>query len=499
LKTSAAALAVIVALAVVGAASAQEAPSAVAAPADWGLALAEDARAFHDLIADSHPGPVDADNPGFGGLLAGGLRTALDRAQTADSYADWYFALQEFSSSFDDGHLGLGNFQPMGHVWASQWPGFLTGLSSGADGEQHRVVFNRDPDAPPVGAVLVSCDGRPAAALAEEMAGRAAGRWSLASRRMAYAPTVFIDQTNPYVRRPEQCLFAVDGSEQRYDLVWRDLPNDVRNEGFAAARSPRHTAPIALRSWDRGFWVELGGFDGNPESADGVRLTPLKAEIAARADEIRSAPAVVFDLRGNNGGSSAWLRAMAESLWGEAWVAAHAARSSGVEWRASADNLATIESYKAELGGDPEIMTWLVRITDGLAETRAAGRELWLQAEDDDDRPAAPAVTPMHARTWVLTDYGCASACLDAVDLLKALGAIHVGQQTSADTVYMETRSQPLPSGRVTARVPMKVYRGRARGNNQPAVPAHTWTGALSDTAGLEAWIAELDAAASSR
>jgi hypothetical protein len=498
LKTSAAALAVIAALAVVGAASAQEAPSAVAAPADWGLALAEDARAFHDLIADSHPGPVDADNPGFGALLADGLRTALDRAQTADSYADWYFALQEFSSSFDDGHLGLGNFQPMGHVWTSQWPGFLTGLSSGADGEQHRVVFNRDPDAPPVGAVLVSCDGRPPAALAEEMAGRAAGRWSLASRRMAYAPTVFIDQTNPYVRRPEQCLFAVDGSEQSYDLVWRDLPNDVRNEGFAAARSPRHTAPIALRRWDRGFWVELGGFDGDPDSADGVRLTPLKAEVAARANEIRTAPAVVFDLRGNNGGSSSWLRAMAESLWSEAWVAAHAPRSIGVEWRASAGNLATIESYKAELGGDPEIMTWLVRITDGLTETRAAGRELWLQASDE--APAiTPAATPMQARTYVLTDYGCASACLDAVDLLKALGAIHVGQQTSADTVYMETRSQPLPSGRATARVPMKVYRGRARGNNQPAVPVQTWTGALSDTAGLEAWIAELDAAASSR
>ena len=498
MKTTAAALALVAALAGAGSAFAQEPAPPVATPADWGQALGEDARAFHDLIADSHPGPVDVENPGFGALLAGGLRTALDRAQTADSYADWYFALQEFSSSFDDGHLSLGDFQPMGHVWTSQWPGFLTGLSSGADGEQHRVVFNRDPDAPPVGAVLVSCDGRPAAALAEEMAGRAAGRWSLASRRMAYAPTVFIDQTNPYVRRPEQCLFAVDGSERTFDLVWRDLPAEVRDEGFAAARSPRHTAPIALRTWGRGFWVELGGFDGDPDSADGVRLTPLKAEIATRTDEIRTAPAVVFDLRGNRGGSSAWLRAMAETLWGEDWVEAHAPQSSGVEWRASAGNLATIEGYKAELGGDPDIMKWLVRITDGLTEAQAAGRELWLQA-DDDAPTIAPAATPMQARTWVLTDYGCASACLDAVDLLKALGAVQIGQETSADTVYMEIRSQPLPSGRATARVPMKVYRGRARGNNETAVPVHAWTGALSDTAGIEAWVAQLDAAASSR
>lgn len=496
MNPTAAALAFIAALATAGASFAQDAP--VAAPADWGQALREDARAFHDRIADSHPGPVDAENPGFSALLEAGLRTALARAETADDYADWYFALQEYAASFDDGHLSLSNYQPMGQVWTSQWPGFLTGLETADGAERHRVVFSRDPAAPPMGAVLVSCDGRSAQAVAEEMAGRAAGRWSLRSRRMAYAPTVFVDQTNPYVRRPEDCVFNVDGTERSYRLAWRDLPAEVRDEGFAAARGERYTAPIGLRAWERGFWVELGGFNGDPESEDGVRLVPLKAEIAARADELRNAPVVVFDLRGNHGGSSAWMHAMAESLWGEDWVAAHEAQSEAVEWRASADNLATVESYKAQLGGDPEIMAWLVEITDGLTATRAAGGELWRQA-DDEVRPAAPAATPMRARTYVLTDYGCASACLDAVDLLTSLGAVQVGQETSADTVYMEVRSGPLPSGRVNANIPMKVYRGRARGNNETAVPAHEWTGALADTAGIEAWIAGLDAEAARR
>jgi len=386
----------------------------------------------------------------------------------------------------------------MGHVWTSEWPGFLTGLQADEQGERHRVVFNRDPAAPPVGSVLMSCDGRPPEALAEEIAGRAAGRWTLRSRRMSYASTLFIDQNNPYVRRPEACVFAVDGVERSYRLAWRDLPSEVRDEGFAAARSPRHKAPIELREWDRGYWIGLGGFNGDPESPDGLLLTPLKAEVAARADVLRAAPVVVFDLRGNSGGSSSWMHAMAESLWGEEWVAAHAPQSSGVEWRASAANLEAIESYKARLGGDLEIMAWLVKITDGLTATRAAGGELWLQA-DDEPRPAAPASTPMQARVYVLTDYGCASACLDAVDLLKAMGAVQVGQETSADTVYMEIRGGRLPSGRVSANVPMKVYRGRARGNNETYVPDHEWTGALADTGGLEAWIARLDAATASR
>jgi hypothetical protein len=56
----------------------------------------------------------------------------------------------------------------------------------------------------------------------------------------------------------------------------------------------------------------------------------------------------------------------------------------------------------------------------------------------------------------------------------------------------MEIRYIPLPSGRATAYVPMKVYRGRPRANNEPAVPDHAWAGALTDTPGIERWIGQL-------
>lgn len=471
-------------------AAALTATAAQAAEPDWGAALSQDARSFHDLILDSHPGPVDPENPGFKPLLERGLKTALARAKTARTYPDYYFALQEYAASFDDGHLGLYKYPTGDFVFTSRWPGFLTGLR----GERHQVVFREDEAAPPVGATLVSCDGRPADALAAEFVGRGAGRWSLRSRRESYGATLFVDQGNPYVRRPERCVFEADGARRTYALAWRDLPKETRDRGFAAAASPRFTTPIELRPYgDGGYWIGLGSFDSDPTSKAGLELTALTKEIQARAPELRSAPVVVFDLRGNNGGSSSWIKSVAEALWGPEHVAARAPRSSGIDWRVSDGNIAHMAFLhdnfaKAEIP-DQDMLAWIDRAAAGLKAAKAEGRPYWRQASEEGDAPAVAPVTAMKARAVVFTDFACASACLDAVDLLTALGAVQLGQETSADTAYMEVRQERLPGDRITAYVPVKVYRGRARGSNVPAVPAARYGGDLRDTAAVEAFV----------
>ncbi|HWW11555.1 MAG TPA: hypothetical protein VN018_03490, partial [Brevundimonas sp.] len=229
-------------------------------PASWGQALREDAQAFHDVVAENHPGPVDVQNPAFNVSLEDGLALALDRARTADSYSAWRAALTEYAASFDDGHLGLKDIRDNTAATPITWPGFLVGLRSAPGGDRYEVAFNRDAAAPPVGAVLVSCDGRPADVLAQEMIGREAGRWSLRSTRVSHAVWTFVDTGNPYVRRPEQCDFTVDGGTTRHALSWRPLAPADRDAGISAASGQRFTASTALRSWDRGLWIELGDF-----------------------------------------------------------------------------------------------------------------------------------------------------------------------------------------------------------------------------------------------
>jgi hypothetical protein len=315
----------------------------------------------------------------------------------------------------------------------------------------------------------------------------------LQSRRQAFSNALFVEQTNPYVQRPQGCVFTVDGQEQAFDLNWRDAPGPLLNEAFAATRSPRFTAPLEVRPFGtNGYRIGLGSFEPDATSEDGQRLTALQAEIEAQAEAIRNAGTVVFDLRGNNGGSSGWIYAQARALWGADWVTAKRPQSKGVDWRASKGNLDRIISLRSQVGENPQLIAYVETVSAGLTGALERGEPLWRQAASDTPRPVG-AVSAMKAQVFVLTDYDCASACLDAVDVLKALGAVQVGQETSADTLYMDVRYTPLPSGRVEMAIPNKVYRGRARGNNEPAVPAHVWTGALDDTAGIEAWIAGLN------
>ena len=71
-------------------------------------------------------------------------------------------------------------------------------------------------------------------------------------------------------------------------------------------------------------------------------------------------------------------------------------------------------------------------------------------------------------------------------------GVTHVGQETSADAIYIDNRAVRLPSELGLLGFSMKVYRGRVRGHNESYMPQHEWTDDITDTPQLERWIATL-------
>jgi hypothetical protein len=463
---------------------------------DWSVALRQDAQALHDDIAANHPGPVNRADPKFGKRNDAQLAIALERARTARSYADYFFALREYVASFDDGHMGFGAFGYTPNDF--HWPGFLTRYDSQGD---VRVAVSDEPSKVPVGAKLLGCDGMTAKRYAAATVGRMWGRWKLRSQRLNFGTDLFLDEGSRYIPRARHCRFAVDGKRREVVLEWRaisarDFMSRYRN---VTRELPRSFAARTLADGTR--WYAMPSFNGDPQSEAGKALPAMLATMRSERTALAAAPRIVLDLRGNGGGSSDWSRQVAEILWGRAAIERLPRSDVQVDWRVSAANLESIKaSYSRRTSGNalsPEQRRWYESVIKGLTAALKRGDKLWRQRDDDaEDKPvragAETPPAPLSGPVYLVTDAHCGSACLDAVDLWRELGAVHVGQTTSADTLYMEIRELRLPSGVTGVSMPMKVYRGRPRKSNEPVVPVRPFNGDIGDTAALERWIAGL-------
>ncbi|RZL85607.1 MAG: hypothetical protein EOP66_00940 [Sphingomonas sp.] len=303
-------------------------------PRDWAATLRTDAQAYHDQIADNHPGPYNKLDPGFARRNDAGLDLALRRAATVRDYPGYLWAMRGYVASFNDGHVALDLDQPV--ALPIDWPGFLTGF----DGTGRQVVMTRADDAPlPLGAQLVSCDGIDAERLTARNVGAFRGRWKLVSQRATNGGRLFLDAANPYIKRPVRCRFNVGGKPEDVTLGWRDLPDADFDTRFAATAPRAHPAFAARTLADGTRWFSLPGFNGDPDSADAKALASIIKSMTKEAGAVAAAPRIVLDLRGNGGGSSDWSYQIAAILWGQAAVNALPSGSEGVDWRASAGNM----------------------------------------------------------------------------------------------------------------------------------------------------------------
>lgn len=467
-------------------------PAAAQDP-DWSATLRKDAQGLHDTYLDSHPGPVDPRDPGFKVALEAGLKAAMERADKTTAYAGYRAAMNEYIASFNDGHVQLGATDKAPPL-PTAWPGFVTRMTLD---DRHVVAVRLDETtAPPLGAELLACDGKPAASLADERIARLVGRWNLRTQHYFRGPRLFVDYGDPWAPPPKACDFSVAGQSRTYTLAWRPITFDALTPKLTAAVG-RFTAPIEVRSFrPRRWWIALGSFNSTPGSDDAKKLTALLAEVDAKKAELRAADLIVLDLRGNNGGSSHYSKRVAEAIWGQDWIAAKEVQTGAVDWRASEANAAFLAEFgaglKAQPGYDKEQVGWIEGAVAGMRGAQAKGEPLWREAAEPESKRPAHAAPLTRARVVFITDSGCASACLDAADLWRAVGAVHVGQETGADSLYMDVRLQVLPSGLLRVTVPMKVYRARPRGSNVPYRPHIAYPGDLADTGALETWILNL-------
>lgn len=444
-------------------------PPPVQPEPDWRGLAQQDVRAAYDIFADSHPGMHDPTNRGFPALLARARDQALAAAARGNGRRGYVEALGAFSAELSDGHALIYATQPPGTPRGeTRWPGFVAAWRG-----DKMLVHHSGPASPaPVGSSIVSCDGRPIAEVVRARltsvgfrAGEAGHWWARAPQAMTSA-----DELGP---PPRSCRFRhPNGRTRSTALTWTPAPDNLSELLRQASDGDR--GPIGLSEPRPGIFL-IGMPTFSPDAAGVAAYRALFEAVRARKAELLRARAVVLDLRHNNGGSSSWSRQLAEVLWGTQPVT-HAMgqffRNVEIWWRTSEGNIAHMAKMaeQARANGNAQSAAYNMAQGEAMRAARANGEPLWVQQRARDRQVPQGPVPPSDFTTpvYVITAGRCASACLDAVDVFTRFGNVKlIGAPTSADSTYMEVRSQPLPSGRGVIVIPTKVWLGRPRAGGE--------------------------------
>ncbi|HEY0626925.1 MAG TPA: S41 family peptidase [Allosphingosinicella sp.] len=463
-------------------------PSAALAETSlWARMAEEDLAAAYALIAENHPAAVpEAGDQAFRASFRRGYEEARALAQRATNYNDYRATLQRFAGALGDRHLRSNALLSSSRFF---WPGFLA-----ADGYNGwRIVTREDENAPPLDSRLLDCDGRNPNDLAEQRFGQFTPNWSIRAERLMASPRLLLDTGTSSQPRATSCTFETPaGARVTHHLSWRPIGlADASAQLQRASRMPAQD--VGLRSFRKGWWVRLGTLND--------RARPVIDEAQARRAELRAAPFVVVDLRGNGGGASTYSDRLAKTLYGSDRVQRAKTKIAGTDedlsvWRVSPANLATLESYverfTRELGANDSVVTGLIAERDAMRAALGQGQALsrsrspWTDRSSGlSDRVARP------PQVILITDRFCFSSCLRATALFRALGALHVGEETNGGPKHNEIRQIVLPSG-LSDFSTMQAYDGLPGQRLGPYSPARPFSVSAADDSAVETWVETL-------
>lgn len=425
------------------------------------------------MLELDHPGAAEQiHDDAFRASLAEAAATARSRAHRVTTAEGHQAVMSAFANALGDQHL---SFRPTLSVARPSWVGLITAWRDG-----HWIVVDEDLRPGRValrGATLVGCDGRGANEVARERLGGFRADWSIPAQRGQAAPWLLVDEGNPFLEPLKRCTFRDAGGTREIAMGWQPVARDAIIHRLRAATGIG-AAGYGVRPVNEGWWVSINELT--------ARAPAVIAEARIHSAQLRAAPFVVFDVRGNGGGASDIGAQLAAVLYGEDAVPKDEACPAA--WRASAANLARLESYPAMLGDrlSPEANALIAREIDAMRAARDAGEGF--------SRPPRlcprEKALPQHngPKVFLLTDRTCFSSCLLVTQLFRELGALHIGEATDGNTHYTENRREPLPSGLGTIGVQAAVDLSMPA-RVGPFEPDVAYGGDLTDTQAVERWV----------
>lgn len=476
--------------------------SAPAEPASspWADLASRDVSKYCADIRAIHPGMVDPLSPTFPGRVSNACVVAASSARSAKSYLDWRSVVESLVTSFRDGHTRINFALVPSQV---RWPGFLIDGRSDHWVVRHMTVPTATALAPendpPNGATLLACDGKSANDFLKAELDNKSVDWSKLPERIRQGFRAFIAPRLDGPVPAKSCRFEQSGKTVDIPLDWEKVSYpDLATQLYPLLRRGIARPIEAVFASDGHVWITIGNLK------DETALNKLEATLKANQARLRAAPYVVFDMRNNGGGNSTWGERLAGVLWGKEAVEASRLANQptnpndfGKYWRSSRAAAAGMLAHAREFAAKGPDWTDVANYWLDLGKrANAAGRD-GLMKDDCCQPEPKPTIIPRPAyagKVFVLTDAGCFSSGVVAMNTFKRMGAVQVGEASGQNEVWGEwVGPYDLPSGLGSYVIPASIIRQprSALGGFPPDI---AWTGAMDDDQGLEKWIAALAA-----
>lgn len=218
------------------------------------------------------------------------------------------------------------------------------------------------------------------------------------------------------------------------------------------------------------------------------------------APALRDKDFVVIDVRGNGGGIYNWFMAFLRALYGQEYADYYArARLEiapvvlSISASGRDDPGFSAEQNAIEIPPDPPMDALstakpeIRRFEDGRRLTKVPAPVTFLP-----ELPANPPENLVKGKVFLLTDYGCGSACISSFvdEMMRFPGVTQIGAETHVDR---RSGGWPegfeLPSGLATIRMGRMVREGRKWGENEAWKPSIRFDGNIADTEAVKRWI----------
>jgi hypothetical protein len=466
--------------------------SAIFAKSDakqWERKVLADANAIHTLLQENYPAIHLKDSQAMV-WLESGYQQLLAEAATVKSRQGWYFSIKRYVDGFQDGLLRLHEID-----FPAKWPGFWVedkgnGVEVVAHDQNHRWKA-----LPPLGARIVSCDGR---SIGSWLRASASLQGNHLGRADYYASKLFWFQDNPYQALPKRCILSIAGTTMHfslyYKLAWVD---DV-----TLLRKYTHPGVGKLGSREikpHQYWIQL------PKLAiNDLRSSEDFGKLFAKAKADKELRALVLDLRHYREEPVADIQKVVNYFLPQTWIRNFSDYPSNKTLKmAFAVSKQTYKKYQpdllkfktTEINPDLDVE----RLLRGIKWSKQRKRKLLVLA-----RPLRQTALPKiqegedasrkmsKVQIVVITDRYCQGNCWRFLRALKVMPSVlHVGEAPMRWNRYAVPLSFKLGAN-LTIDIPNAAWLNRLSGRRHSIDPQVYYPQDIENTPALTAWVQKL-------